>query len=156
MAKFPPNLHYLKSLHTNGRFGTVYNDKSYVVSFVSSEHVMYVARNISKDTKVKLEGYMPSATKIAAGDKRRQEIEIIMDGGVKIHIDKIITRDWEWIIETEPTQKLFALPLAYNIGLIVPYKKLNETDDTISYEGYVVDPIYNTDFFRQGIKEIDI
>jgi len=156
MAAFPPNLHYLKSLNGEGRFGTLYKDRSYIVTFVSSEHVMHVARNLSKDSKIDITGYTPSTTKLMSGSKQKQEIEITMDGGVKIHFDKIVTRDWEWIIETDSTQKLFSLPLAYNIGLIVPYKKLNETENIMSFEGYVIDPIYNTEFFRQGISQIDI
>lgn len=156
MAVFPPNLHYLKSLNGEGRFGTIYKERSYVVTFVSSEHILYVARNISKDTKIDISGYKPSTTKLMSGNKQKQEIEITMDGGVKINFDKIVTRDWEWIIETEPTQKIFALPLAYNIGLIVPYKKVDESENLMTFEGYVIDPIYNTEFFRQGISQIDI
>ena len=153
MAAFPNKMHMLHSLHGEGQMG-LFHTHSYVLSFISSEQVMHVCKNTTKESKILFRNYKPSTYTIdstESPDKAR--VEIVLGDMVDVEISKDFQPNWDWFVETVDRDLAFTLPLNHNIGLVIPYKTKEETDKYVVYESFIVDPLQDTRLFRTGLLQ---
>ena len=131
----------------------LFHKHSYVLSFISSEQVMHVCRNTTKQSKILFRNYNPSSHTIENIESEKARVEIVLGDMVDVEITKEFQPNWDWFVETVDRDLAFMLPLNHNIGLVIPYKTKEETDTHIIYESFVVDPLQDIRLFRTGLLQ---
>lgn len=151
---FPYQLHLLQSIQETGKLGTLHRDKSYVIAFVNPNDAILTARKIGATCKVDMGQYKPVRT-VVTEHMNKGVVEMSFDDSYPVKIQKEITPNWEWIIETCDTMELLRLPIS-NTGVIIANKLSNETEKHLVFQGYIVDPLNDPNLFRVGLQNIDI
>ena len=151
---FPYQLHVLQSIQETGKLGALHQGKGYIVAFVNSKDALMTARKIGMVCKVDLGKYVPVKTVITEVEDKGY-VELSFDKPYPFTISKNITPNWEWIIESCATMELMRLPIR-NTGLVITSKQIAEDDDSMTFEGYIVDPIRDPHLFRESLMNIDI
>jgi hypothetical protein len=152
MAFPSKSIHLLQSMDFTGNLGSHHQHCSYVVGYIFPHDAVYTTRHISKNAKVDMLSYVPKLeTQVVNSDKGKQAL-IILENPQPIIISKEETPEFEWITEEVSIESFFGFPLLFNLGLILPFEKIDETKETITYTSYIVDPIVDIDMFRYGLE----
>lgn len=144
-------IHLLKSVFRDENLGVSHRKKTYVVGYLTSSEALYATRNITSNVNVSLGKYRPNMKSNHIKHKEN-EIVITMNHPVMVTVTKEYSPQFEWIIHDVPVQQFMNIPIMYNVGLIIPFEKLNETPETITYSSYVVDPVKDVNMFRFGLR----
>ena len=146
----PRQLHMLQSIKETGKLGVYHKGRTYVVSFVNSKDALDTARKIGKTCKVYIQEYNPVEAIITDG-----YVELSFETPCMFTVNKDITPQWEWMIETIEIEQLLQLPIT-NTGVIVTNKKVTEDIDSLTFECYVIEPIQDLHFFRMSLQNMTI
>lgn len=145
-------VHTLKFLHLDESLGVHHRRRSYVVGFLSPSEALYTSRHITKNVQISLGNYMPVMKTRRVETEAGNEIIIVLDSPVPITISKEYSPQFDWVLEEKDVQTFMNIPMMYNLGLIMPFQKTDETNDSITYSSYIVDPIRDVTMFRYGLQ----
>lgn len=152
MVQLPVKVHLLQSLHQNVRLGTSHRNNTYMVAFIQSKDVIHVSREITKDVRIDLGKYRARKNFKVINTKEGKEVLLYFEEPYTIKISKNASSLMDWVVESENAQELLTIPIIKNIGLILPYKQIDEDNNTMTFEAYIVDPVWEPTIFRHGLN----
>jgi hypothetical protein len=146
----PHQAHILQHIHSEGQLGTFHNNHAYIVGFVKPNDCIYTSRHITKNAIVTIKDH--ESTSIKTIDTERGQVTLVyFDKPSLVHITKEQSPSFDFLIESWYTDKLFNMPMGRNLGLILAYKLYSETPEQLSYESYIIDPLYHITSFRRNL-----
>jgi len=146
----PHQAHILQHVHSVRQLGTFQNNHAYIVGFIKPADSLYTSRHITKNAVITIADH--TSTSVKQIDTDRGEVMLVYcDKPTIVHITKEYSPSFDFIIDSWYTDKLFNMPVGKNIGLILCYKLHSETPESLAYESYIIDPIYNVSSFRRNL-----
>lgn len=152
MAAFR-SVHVLHSLpHQGLSLGAHHRKYSYIMGYMYPNDALYATRNLSKNAKVDLLKYKPTSKTRVVDTEEGRQVLLMLENPTPVVITKEACPSFEWYMEELDMASFFSLPLVHNIGLIIPYEKIDETHETMTFQSYIVDPINDLQMFRSSLS----
>lgn len=114
---------------------------------------MNTCRKISAAAKVNMMDYRPIYTSKINETEDERHVYFYLEHTHTIEISKEDVPQFDWYIETQSAETVMAMPTKHNIGLILPYKQIGETPESLIFDSYIIDPLNNVEMFRQGLVD---
>lgn len=146
------NVQLLHSVTDNVSLGTYHKNCSYIVGYVYPNDALYATRHLSKNVKINMTDYEPSLQTRVIETEEGKQVLIVLDQTFPVHISKQYSPEFDWYTEEMDLQTFFSIPLTRNIGLVMPFDKVDETENEMIFQSYIVDPVYDASMFRHGLK----
>lgn len=147
--RFPPKIHVLKNIkHQNLMLGVRNSDSTFVVGLLYDHDAIYLTRVLTENSVGSLEGFKPDRP---TGDFDTDTSVLLLQDKVKLVLTKEESSQFHWMIESIDTMELLSYPRKRYIGLVLPTKKISETQDVVSYDSMVIEPILDPKAFRIDI-----
>ena len=143
---FPPKIHVLKNIkNQNQLLGLRNKDSSFVIGLLYDRDAVYLTRVLTDNCIGLLEGFKPDKP---TGDFDTDTSVILLQDKVKLTLTKEESSQFHWMIESIDTMEMMTYPRQRYVGLILPTEKTIETNNIISYNSMVIEPILDTKTFK--------
>lgn len=147
------SIHALHSVPFQGlSLGANHKHCSYILGFMNPHDALYATRHISKNAKIDMLSYKPNLQTRVVDTEEGRQVLLLLENPTPIVISKEFSTEFDWYMEEIDMPTFFSLPLVQNIGLILPFEKINETNDDMTFQSYIVDPINDAKMFRMGLS----
>jgi hypothetical protein len=99
-----------------------------------------------------MQNYEPSLKTRVVDTEEGKQVLILLENPTAVKFTKEFTPEFDWYVEEVDLQTFFSIPLYYNLGLVMPFEKVDETEDEFVFMSYVVDPVFDVSMFRHSLK----
>lgn len=132
--------------------GTHHKHCSYILGYMFPNDALYATRHITKNVKVDLLSYEPTLTSRVVDTEEGRQVLLMLENPTPVVISKEFSPEFEWYTEELDASQFFSIPLVHNLGLILPFEKINETNEDMTFQSYIVDPINDVMMFRSSLN----
>ena len=147
------SINVLHSIPLQGlSLGASHRRRSYIVGFMNPNDALYATRHISKNAKIDLLDYKPDLKTRVVDTEEGKQVLLLLENPTPVVISKEFSPEFDWYMEEVDMPTFFSMPLVHNIGLILPFEKINETSEEMTFQSYIVDPINDANMFRMGLS----
>lgn len=122
------------------------------MGYMFPNDALYATRHITKNVKVDLLNYEPTLTSRVVDTEEGRQVLLMLENPTPVVISKEPSPEFEWYMEELNAAEFFSIPLVHNLGLILPFEKINETNEDMTFQSYIVDPINDIMMFRSSLN----
>ena len=134
MLSQPLKVSILKSKYDT--MGLVHNQISYIIGFPSIVHAKAVKQFAGPRTQIYMQDYKLESFKMH-----------------RLHISKKINiNDLTCSLHTLELSEILSYPFVNNVGIVFALEIIDNREDEIVFDCEYFDPFYNTDVFRNSLK----
>lgn len=150
------NMRYLYTLKYNKEtVGLQYQDASYLLCFPLSKHAMMTRNSLRADKKniflTKYHDYIGVERKYKPIEVKEQNMDIHLytTKGHYLHVGKDTPDEASLCsLYATPFEDLLMYPIFHNIGLVLPFEVMDETDKEWVFSTEIVKPLNNPHLFK--------